>query len=241
MECLLNVIKCTKCFEQLKNPVVLPCGNAICEKHQEESQREDNQSIYCSVCDLHHDIPNGGFVRNLALKRLIEQKIDSIDMGDEYHSAYDKLQDFSDLFERFEKLKNDPGDKIYSVISELKGKIDLRREELKSQIDKDALSIIKVFDDYEAECKENIASKIEDNTKLNAWKEDLNRWRQQMRTFEKDIDKWTTIYEESSSKYDEMCTSYNELYDRIFLNRLDDYRDLDKHKLFIGTDFDMIK
>ena len=158
MESLLKPIQCTKCFEQLKNPVLLPCGNAICEKHQNEEERDDNNSVYCSVCDLHHDIPNGGFVRMLALEKLIEQKIDCIDLGDEYHSAYNKLRDFSDLFERFEKLKNNPSERVYSKISELKSEIDLRREELKNKIDEDALSIIKKLDEYEAECKANIIS-----------------------------------------------------------------------------------
>ena len=238
MECLLEPIQCTKCFEQLKNPVVLPCGNAICDKHQHEV-RDDNKSIYCSVCDLHHDIPNGGFVRNLALEKLIERNIKCIDLGDEYRSAYEKLEDFSDLFERFEKLKNDPDDKIYSKINELKSEIDLRREELKNKIDDDALSIIKKLDDYEKECMANISSikaEIENNEKWNEWKEDLNRWRQQMTTFKKDM--WKKIHEESSSKYDEMENAYDTLYKALFLHRINDYKNL---KLFVGNDFDMIK
>lgn len=171
----------------------------------------------------------------------IEQKIDCIDLGDEYHLAYGKIEDFSQLFERFEKLKNDPDDKIYNIISELKRDVDLRREELKNKIDKDALSIIKKLDEHEAECKANISSikaEFEDNAKLNEWKTDLDRWRQQMRTFKKDINIWKKINEESSSKYDEMKTAYDKLYDMIFLNRLDNYHDM---KLLIGNDFDMIK
>ena len=241
MESLLKFIKCKKCLELLEKPVVLPCGNCICEKHQNED-RDDNNSVYCSVCDLHHEIPpNGGFVRNLPLEELIEQKIDRIDFGEEYHSAYNKLKDFSDLFEEFEKLKNNPEDKVYDIISEIKSEIDLRREELKSQIDKDALSVIKKLDEYEAECKAKIASikaEIEKNNKINRWKEDLNRWRQQMRTFEKHIDKWKKIHKESSSKYHEMIIAYHNFHDELFLNRLDDYKDL---KLFVGNDFDMIK
>jgi DNA repair exonuclease SbcCD ATPase subunit len=240
MESLLKFIKCSKCFELLEKPAVLPCGNFICEKHQHED-RDDNNSVYCSVCDLHHVIPNGGLIRILALENLIGQNIDCIDLGDEYRSAYDKLEDFSDLFERFEKLKNDPDDKIYSKINELKSEIDLRREELKNKIDEDALSIIKKLDDYEKECKTNIASikaEIENNENLNEWGKDLDLWRLQMRTFKKDIDMWKKIHEESSSKYGEMETAYYKFYKDLFLNRLNDYNDL---KLFVGNDSDMIK
>lgn len=241
MDCLLEPIQCTKCFEQLKNPVVLPCGNAICKKHQEESQNLGDASIYCSVCDLHHVIPNDGFVRNLALEKLIERKIDSIEMGDEYDWAYGNLEGFSDLFGRFEKLKKDPDEKIYSIISELKSEIDLRREELKNKIDEEALSIIKQLDEYEAECKANIASfkaEIEKIFKLNDWKEDLDRWRKQMQTFEKDIDKWKKIHKEASKKYNQMSMSYYKFQNNLFLNQLDDYKDL---KLFAGNHSDMIK
>ena len=186
-------------------------------------------------------IPNGGLIRILALENLIEQNIDCIDLGDEYRSAYDKLEDFSDLLERFEKLKNDPDDKIYSKINELKSEVDLRREELKNKLDEDALSIIKKLDDYEKECKTNIASikaEIENNENLNEWGKDLKLWRLQMRTFKKDIDMWKKIHQESSLKYDEMNIAYNKFYKDLFLNRLDDYKDL---KLFVGNDFDLIK
>ena len=240
MECLLEPLQCTKCFEQLKTPVVLPCGNAICVNHQNED-KDENNSIYCSVCDLNHVIPNGGFVRNLALEKLIERKIDRIDLGDEYRSTYEKLEDFSEFFEKLEKLKKDPSGEIYNKISKIRNKIDLKREELKNKIDEDALSIIKQLDEYEAECKANIASikaEIEDNTNLNGWKEDLNRWRLQMRTFEKDIDKWKKIHKEASIKYDDMRMSYYKILANLFLDRFYDYKDL---KLFAVNHSDMIK
>jgi DNA repair exonuclease SbcCD ATPase subunit len=229
MKSLLKFIKCSKCFELLENPVALPCGNSICEKHQKED-RDDNNSVYCSVCDLHHVIPNGGFIRILALEKLIERKINNIDLGDEYRSAYDKLEDFSELLEKLEKLKNDPSGKIYSKISKLRNNIDLRREELKSQIDKDALSIIKQLDEYETECKANLVSikaDVKTNEKLNKWKEDLDRWQHQMRTFNKDIEMWKKIYEEASIKYDEMDFNYLNLDCDIFLGRrISDLKDL---------------
>ena len=240
MDCLLEPIQCTKCFEQLKTPVVLPCGNAICVNHQNED-KDENNSIYCSVCDLHHVIPNGGFLRNLALEKLIERKINCIDLGNEYRSSFVKLENFSELLEKLENLKKDPGEQVYSKISELRNKIDLRREQLKNKIDEDALSIIKQLDEYEKECMANISSfkaEIENNLKLYDWKEDVNRWRQQMQTFEKDIDMWKKIHEESSFKYDEMRKAFNKFHKALFLQRINDYKDL---KLFVGNDFDMIK
>ena len=221
MDCLQESVKCKKCLKLLKKPVLLPCGNVICEKHQYEG---DVKTIYCSVCDLAQEIPtNGGFTRILFLEQLIEKNIVSIDLGNEYNAAYRKIKQFSDLFERFEKLKADPEFTIHNKISELKAEIDLRREELKKRIDEDALEFIKKLDEFETECNTNIISikaEIEKSYKLNEWKEDLNRWREQMNTFKKDIELWKKIFEEANLKHDQMEKAFESLNNDLFLNRL---------------------
>jgi hypothetical protein len=241
MECLQESIKCKLCYQLLEKPVLLPCGNVICQKHQHESQ-ENQSGIYCTVCDLNHEIPpNGGFVRIIPLENLINQNIDHIDFGEEYQLAYEKLNSFSDLLKRFEQLKNDPEYVISAKISELKAEIDLRREELKNQIDEEALAFIKKLDDYEVECKENIPSiklEIEKSDKLKEWKEDLDRWQQQMRTFKKDNEMWKKIYDEANRKYHQIDSHVLNLDYDIFLERFFEYQEL-KH--LIGCDRDMIK
>ena len=143
MECLLKFIKCKKCDKVLEKPIVLPCGNFICEKHQNED-KDENNSIYCSICDLNHEIPlNKGFIRVLPLDQLIEKNIECIDLGNEHHSANEQIKRFSDLFEKFEKFNSNLEYAIHNKISELKAKVDLRREELKNQVDEEALALIK--------------------------------------------------------------------------------------------------
>ena len=202
-ECLLESVKCNKCFNRLEKPVILPCGNPICDKHQHE---DNKKTIYCSVCDLDHEIPpNGGFIRISFFEKLIEKNIDCVNLRDEYKAADEKIKQFPDLIERFEKLKSDPKNIIYDKINELKADIDLRREELKNQIDKEALEFIKKLDEYEADCKTNLSSikaEIENNEKLIELKEDLNRWREQMNNFKGDDESWKKIYKES---FDDAC------------------------------------
>lgn len=83
---------------------------------------------------------------------------------------------FDDMLERFYAIKNDPETRIHSVISELRNEIDLRREELKCEIDKNALNAIQKLDDFEKECKSSINNNKTNKTldeKLEAWKRDL--------------------------------------------------------------------
>ena len=123
----------------------------------------------------------------------------------------------------------------------MKADIYLRREELKKQIDEEVVELIKKLDEYEAECKSKIASmktEIENNEKLNEWKDDLNRWYEQMNTFKKDLTLWKTVCVEVSSKYAQVESAYDDLYDTIFLNRLTWIK---FYKSLIGSDRDLIR
>lgn len=227
MECLLKFIKCKKCDKVLEKPVILPCGNFICEKHQNED-REENNSIYCPICDVNHEIPpNKGFIRVLPLDQLIEKNIECIDLGNEHHSANEQIKRFSDLFEKFEKFNSNLEYAIHNKISELKAKVDLRREELKNQVDEEALALIKKLDDYEAECKKKIVTiKADNNQKLNVWKKDLNLWREKMDNFKKDIKMWEKINKEANDKYEQMNLAFIDVRKSIFLNQLNEYENL---------------
>ena len=234
MECLLKFIKCKKCDKVLEKPVILPCGNFICEKHQYED-REENNSIYCPICDVNHEIPpNKGFIRVLPLDQLIEKNIECIDLGNEHQWAFEQIKRFSDLFEKFEKFNSNLGLVIHDKISELKAKVDLRREELKNQIDEEALALIKQLDNYEVECKEKIVTiKADTILKLNLWKEDLNLWREKMNNFKKDTKMWENINKEATDKYEQMNLSFSEVRKSVFLNQLYGYENL---QVSIGRD-----
>jgi hypothetical protein len=241
MECLEESTRCKKCSKLLEKPILLPCGNAICEKHQLEVG-ENSKAIYCSICDLDHEIPaKGGFSRILALEKLIEKNINSIELGDEYKSTNERIKKFSEVFEKFEKLKTDPELIIHEKIDRIKANIDLRREELKSKIDQEALALINNLDEFEVDCKANIASINADtktDEKLNGWKGDLNRWREQMNDFKIDDKLRKSIRFEAASKCIVMNSAYQTLKDAVFLNQFDNYRNL---KVFSGSDLDLIK
>ena len=232
MECLES-IKCKICSKVLEKPVLLPCGNVMCEKHQQGEMK----SIYCKVCDLDHEIPpNGAFIRILLLDKLIENNL-----GDEYNSAKYKLERFSDLIEKFENLNDQPECIIHNKISELKAEIDWRRETLKNQIDEDALAFIKKLDDYGKECNANItASKSNINVSNEMFSnlgKLLKKLREQMDNLKMDVTLWNNI-KEVTSIYDQMESIYNDIYNKFFLNRLNDHNNL---KVLLGSDRDMIR
>ena len=168
--------------------MLLPCGHCICKQH-EELHKDKTNEIFCSLCGLFHPIPFNGFVRVKQFESLLEKGIDSIDMGEEYKLARDKCQLFSDLLDHLNTFKNDPEMKIHTVISELRNKVDLRREELKNQIDKETQKLIEKLDKFEKECKSSASSSEIDcflSLRIANWAKELNEWQQSLSTLKND-------------------------------------------------------
>lgn len=165
-----DAIKCSNCKERLKSPVLMPCGHSICNHHVTEPP------ILCLKCNAFFGIPLNGFPIGKSLEILLELNIEYINLGKDYFSISDNCKLFGDLLDRFDKIKNDPETRIKEEISEIKNKVDLRREELKQEIDKESLEMIEKLDDFEKDCIASIKSDPKLNKKLEKWKYSLIQW-----------------------------------------------------------------
>ena len=221
-----DLIKCTKCKEILKMPVLMPCGNSICSHHIKDKENK-NKRLECLICQKNHNIPVNGFPRNLALESLLETNFYKIDLGEEYKSAIDKCSLFDDLLKRFNKIKNDPERGIYKEISDLKNEVDLRREEMKLKIDKESLEMIEKLDEFEKECKLKAVSLKSDsklNEKFESWQNSLKQWQQSLDTFERNKDIWHRVLNESTSVLKDLHLEFLNFKREIFLNRLIEFK-----------------
>ena len=46
-----NYLVCKVCSKYYLNPVILPCGNNVCEEHVSKKLGENNSKIYkCDIC-----------------------------------------------------------------------------------------------------------------------------------------------------------------------------------------------
>ena len=225
MNLISDLIKCAICKEILKMPVVLPCGHSICERHTSEENM--THQIYCQQCNEFFYMPINGFPKNRLVEGLLEKNIERIDLGEEYNSAIDKCSLFSDLLERFNKIKNDPDTRINEEISELKNQVDLRREELKLKIDKESLEMIEIIDGFAKECKLKAATLKSDSKldeKLKNWKNSLEQWQQSLDTFERNIDNWNRVSKESTSNLKDLHIEFINFNRELFLNRLIEFK-----------------
>jgi len=155
----------------------------------------------CKICKIVHNVHPESFTLNIQLENLIEN-IEYLRMGDEYESAKERFEEFTTYFERLTEIRDDAELFVHEKISEIKLKVDLRREKLKTKIDEEALKLIDELNEYEKECREKInnleKSKLE--SKLKQWEDDMESWSKQLACFHKDVDTWKKIDSECSSK-----------------------------------------
>ena len=179
MDRILKAIKCAICHEIIESPVILPCTDNICKKHVSE---QTNGVIRCEKCGDENQIPNNGFQPNILLQLIIESGIVNLDFGNVYKEAKKSCESFGDSLKEFEVLHKDPQFLTYEKISELKNKVQLKREELKLIIDQEAKKLIDKLEEYERQCKEYLSS--------NEFIEESKRLESEMEIAQSNLDSW---------------------------------------------------
>ena len=227
MEPAFYPIICITCEKILNRPVLLPCGHSICQVHVDEAKSEHRDLIKCFSCTESHAIPERGFTLIKNLEALIENKIHSLDLGEDYHKPYKLRSEFERFIELFERIKNQPENRIHDYISGVKNRIDLKREKLKNEIDQTFLSMIEKLDEFENQCIANLdwfKLRFDDNLdeKLNKWKITCEQFKNDLRSFEKC--KWTKVKEEASLHIREVRSELYDMDECLFLNRLIEIR-----------------
>ena len=113
---------------------------------------------------------------------IIESGIVNLDFGNVLKEAKKSCESFGDSLKEFEVLLKDPQFLTYEKISELKNKVQLKREELKLIIDQEAKKLIDKLEEYERQCKEYLSS--------NEFKEESKRLESEMEIAQSNLDSW---------------------------------------------------
>ena len=90
-----NYLVCQVCSKYYLNPVILPCGNNICEEHVNQKLEKNNSKIYeCDFCFIDHETPENGFIIN---RPFIEMMNDNKNCNDFSQKAKNMIEDISNL------------------------------------------------------------------------------------------------------------------------------------------------
>ena len=124
-------LTCQYCNEIYKNPITLACGDSICKHHiQELISNSSINKFNCPLCNKEN--PNQELNPNKILEKLIKIELHEFKINPIYETVLNNLKtEIGNL----EAIVKDPENYIYEEISELKRRVDLDREKIKSEID----------------------------------------------------------------------------------------------------------
>ena len=228
MEVINDMIRCSMCSSILVKPVFLPCGHSICKHHEEKVIKNCSDDIYCTTCDKAYSIPESGLPPNRTIESLLKKRFDCIDLDKDHLKAFEKCDMFADVLNEFKKLEK-PDLILFETINELKNRVDLRREELKLEIDQEAMKLIDRLDEYESKCKSSISLiKIDNIRSVYAkFENNLKQWREELETFERDVSKWNRICNELETDLSELEVHSKFWKAFMYPDELDELQDID--------------
>lgn len=125
-----SLFDCKQCSQVLNNPITLPCGVTICEKHLQEVIGSK-----CTFCKNHHVIPNGGFQINELVKQMLSIELNKLKLSPKFEACKQIIDETVNTAKKIDAIKKDPHNHIYQYFEDIKRQVDLRREDLKVKID----------------------------------------------------------------------------------------------------------
>ncbi|RNA10289.1 hypothetical protein BpHYR1_054033, partial [Brachionus plicatilis] len=131
MAAIKACFNCKICDNVFIEPVILPCGNSICQSHV-----TFEEIFTCQICSLEHPIPKEGFIANKLIKDLITTKIHDNLSEKNNQQILNSFSLLENTIQEIEHLEKNPDDFITDFFAKLIHKIDLKREENKIDAEK---------------------------------------------------------------------------------------------------------
>jgi hypothetical protein len=161
IETIKIILSCKWCREILVKPVLLPCGETICAKHDTEFRQLKHKPapLSCKLCNQVHLLNDTEhFFENKMAQALLDNKIEKLEFGEVFNNSTDKLNELIELTGCFYKRISDPQEFIYDYFKTKRNQVDIIRDQLIQRIQNCSESILSDFDLYERECKLNLPS-----------------------------------------------------------------------------------
>jgi hypothetical protein len=171
LEKIKKFFKCKFCNETYSNPIVLSCGDKICEKDLDKIEHKSNENselqIKCPLCEDIMLLPEKKFPYDKSLKELILDIVDvDFDFSDDYLVVKDNLKYIDLMIKHLETLNEDPNNYTYEYFLNLKNKVDIEKEKCLLFINDHFSRLIEQIKEYENKCKIE-ARKNKENNDMN--------------------------------------------------------------------------
>ena len=145
------LFECELCLKTIVSPVALPCGSNVCASHLQKYLAQDE--FKCRACEEEHTVPKGGFKINKNMQKSLELELNQVFKSNPLvEECKDHIENATKVIRDLECLKESPDGYIYEYFEEIKRQVDLRRENLKTEIDTFSDKIIDQIEKTKSEC-----------------------------------------------------------------------------------------
>ncbi len=136
--------RCKICSNILEKPIVLPCGQTVCQSHSVEIS-----SINFIFCSKLHPMQENGFPLNQMVQCMLENNLHTLKINsNKLNQSKKKIEDLNNCFREIELLNKDPEYYIYDYFNELKRQVDLKREFLIETVQNHSNNLIETIDTW---------------------------------------------------------------------------------------------
>ena len=176
-----DILKCPICLDKYTTPITLTCGETICKYHLEHSSFTKDKKFKCDICAKEHIFPDGGFPINKTIQKMLQIHLDRLDRGESFKNAKLSFDLLSAKYKSFELINQDPAFFIDEYFADLVNKIDIKREEVKLEIDNHYDKLLNYL-----KLTKNISQEMADTNK-NILTNDLKYLKNEIDLFDKDL------------------------------------------------------
>jgi hypothetical protein len=201
-ELVKDLIYCKVCNELFDKPVILPCGETICSKHEIDFK---DARFQCTFCSGQHKLASetDHFPCNKIAQGLLEKQLQELNLGDIHKSAVASLKSLKESIQNFESFGDNAEDKIYGYFATLKNQVDLKRETMIQKINDSSEKLLSEIAALEAKCKQKWT---ESGFKLPKARQ-LSQMKAQACEWEKNLEK-LVINETLWKEINNQCSNY---------------------------------
>ena len=132
-----NTFKCNLCSGLVEKPILLPCGETICEKDLKTFFENSLDRFQCTLCDEEHELPKKGFPSNKSLQKLLDLQVNQIDFNrshPKYQECKNKLEEVEEKMKEIQLIEADPENFVCSYFENIINQVDIQREKLVEEI-----------------------------------------------------------------------------------------------------------
>ena len=147
-----------------------------------------------------------------------------MDFGESFKQTKSLLDELSSIKKKFQIAIEDPHNFMHDYISEIKNKVDLRREELKVEIDRISDQSIKELEEFEKECLTKAEfNKISEKCSngLNSYQKDLDleKCYEDLGNFIIDNEKWDDYKCKAAIQINNIQNEFTDFKNSLLLNK----------------------